>query len=60
MNKFDDMLQVLAEGEEPVEQVIAVDSSFDLPDRAWCIGNVQVTFCFATWGVRYMIWAVSA
>eukprot|EP00928_Gymnodinium_smaydae_P050579 TRINITY_DN34130_c0_g1_i1.p1 TRINITY_DN34130_c0_g1~~TRINITY_DN34130_c0_g1_i1.p1 ORF type:complete len:583 (-),score=89.14 TRINITY_DN34130_c0_g1_i1:397-2112(-) len=40
MNKFDDMMEYLAGTNSKFAQVIAVDASFELFGRAWCVAEV--------------------
>lgn len=41
MNKFDDMMEYLAELVPNFAQVIAVDASFNLFQRAWCVAELH-------------------
>jgi hypothetical protein len=49
MNKFDDMMELLAASNVEFEHVIAVDKCFDLFDRAWCIAEI---YCASKMGMR--------
>jgi len=40
MNKFDDMMTLLAARDAAFAQVIAVDASFELFNRAWCVAEI--------------------
>ena len=40
MNKFDDMMALLAAGNPNFAQVVAVDQSFGLFSRAWCVAEL--------------------
>eukprot|EP00927_Polykrikos_kofoidii_P084407 TRINITY_DN8883_c0_g1_i3.p1 TRINITY_DN8883_c0_g1~~TRINITY_DN8883_c0_g1_i3.p1 ORF type:complete len:698 (+),score=83.61 TRINITY_DN8883_c0_g1_i3:134-2227(+) len=43
MNKFDDMIRYLSAGNPEFRQVIAVDVSFTLFSRAWCISEIATS-----------------
>ena len=40
MNKFDDMMKLLASCRSDFSQVVAVDSQFNLFSRAWCVAEL--------------------
>merc|ERR1712039_341420 len=40
MNKFDEMMAFLAAGDQEFTQVIAVDRTFKLFTRAWCVAEL--------------------
>ena len=40
MNKFDDMMALLARENPDFAEVVAVDASLDLFDRAWCVAEL--------------------
>jgi len=40
MNKFDDLMAFLAAGDDDFTQVVAVDRSFKLFTRAWCVAEL--------------------
>eukprot|EP00927_Polykrikos_kofoidii_P061087 TRINITY_DN5597_c0_g1_i4.p1 TRINITY_DN5597_c0_g1~~TRINITY_DN5597_c0_g1_i4.p1 ORF type:complete len:702 (+),score=83.00 TRINITY_DN5597_c0_g1_i4:246-2351(+) len=40
LNKFDDMMRFLSARNPDFRQVIAVDASFDLFSRAWCVAEI--------------------
>merc|ERR1712048_701815 len=40
MNKFDDMMELLSATDSNFAQVIAVDASFELFSRAWCVAEI--------------------
>lgn len=44
LNKFDDMMAVLASSDASFKQIIAVDASYGLFDRAWCIAEIAQAF----------------
>lgn len=44
LNKFDDMMAVLASSDASSKQIIAVDVCFGLFDRAWCIAEIAQAF----------------
>ncbi|CAE8667472.1 unnamed protein product, partial [Polarella glacialis] len=44
LNKFDDMMGHIARIDDQIEQLIVVDSKFDLFTRAWCVAEVAEAF----------------
>ncbi|CAE8600696.1 unnamed protein product, partial [Polarella glacialis] len=44
LNKFDDMMGHVARRDDQFEQLIVVDSKFDLFTRAWCVAEVAEAF----------------
>jgi len=40
VNKFDDMMKLLAASDPNFEQVVAIDSEFNLFTRAWCVAEL--------------------
>merc|ERR1712087_1050846 len=44
MNKFDDMMAYLIASDEDFAQVIAVDQTFTLFSRAWCVAEIAAAF----------------
>ena len=44
MNKFDDMMALLAEHNSWFEEVVAVDANLDLFGRAWCVAELAEAY----------------
>merc|ERR1711920_1111558 len=40
VNKFDDMMRLLAASDPKFEQVVAIDSKFSLFTRSWCVAEL--------------------
>jgi len=57
MNKFDDMMEFLSASEGGFSQVVAVDASFVLFSRAWCVAEIATAHKM---GMRQWIKMVSS
>eukprot|EP00969_Alexandrium_andersonii_P117948 5217285-Alexandrium_andersonii.AAC.1 len=42
MNKFDDLIRFLSATDRHFSQIVAVDDSFLLFSRAWCVSEIAV------------------